>query len=94
MFAACILIYNAILRYWFGSMVIFFLWKQFIEYRSYFLANINSTGDNPELVLGFGVTRYTLKNDRISTTEWFPSDFFDARLKVSTNLSAFLLGRG
>ena len=50
--------------------------------------NINSTSDNLELVLGFGVTWYTLKNGWISSMNLFPSNFFNAHLKVSTNLSA------
>ena len=40
-----------------------------------FLVNINSAGDNPDLVLEFGITRYTLKICRVSLTDPFASDF-------------------
>ena len=36
-----------------------------------FLANINSADDNPELVLGFGVTRYTLDIVNGFVSVWF-----------------------
>ena len=58
-----------------------------------FLANI-TVGDNPELVLGFGVTWYTLKNCRILSMDSFLSNFFNAHLKVSTNFSACPLDHG
>ena len=41
-----------------------------------FLANINSVGDNPELVLGFGVRRYTLKNCKVLSMDLFLPKFF------------------
>ena len=58
-----------------------------------FLANINSAGDNRELVLDFAVPWYILKNCRVSLTDSFQSTFFHPHLKVYTNLSICLLDR-
>ena len=59
-----------------------------------FLMNINSAGDNPELVFGFGVTWYTLKNYWILSADSFLSDFFNPHLEMSTNLSTCPLDHG
>lgn len=75
------------------SSFLFSFGNSFLNIDFTFLASINSASGNLKFVFVFGVTWYTIKYCSILSTDSFPSDFFNAHLKVSTNISAWRLDR-